>query len=221
MITTTDEEDEKAKVLRRKLIKNIVEAKLKNERESERLGRRLGNLAKAEERELRNIQRNLDSLRRELQAIEPEKTSDNRLKVQSAVCTHVGDKGDFLTGASKREERLCQRRKSECSSRSPMSFLELRRLPSLPSTEEGLIVWPLPPVSHSKSTQFPASLHKQRKSFALPKIEVPENENVGRRKRFQSSPAALNYVSKKQLAAITKETSPKQHSPSGYEADEE
>ena len=41
MIVAEDEEnDEKAQALRRKIIKNVVEAKLKNEREKERLGRR-------------------------------------------------------------------------------------------------------------------------------------------------------------------------------------
>jgi len=210
MIAAKDKEDEKAKALRRKLIKNIVEAKLRNERENERLGRRLGNLAKEEEREMRNIQRNLVSLRRELTAIEPGTHSDNRLKVQSEVSTHVADKGDFLANAAKREERLPYRRHSEYSSRMPMSFLELRRLPPLKSTEEGLIVWPLPPIRHDKSLDFPASLKTHRKGLALPKIELPENE-VGRRRRLQSSPAVLSQVPMRQLTRMNRETSPKQH----------
>lgn len=198
MITAEDEEGEKARALRRKLIKNIVEAKLKNERENERLGRQLGQLAKEEEREMRNIQRNLVSLRSELQAIEPAKTSHKRLKVSSAVQTRVSDRGDFLVGSSRREDRLYQRRQSDFSCRSPMSFLELRRLPRLQSTEEGLVVWPLPPVRHSISydRELQGSLIKQRgRSFALPKIELPENDKVKGRKRLQSSPAVLKSLS--------------------------
>ena len=217
-----DEDDEKTKVLRRKLIKNIVEAKLRNERENERLGRRLGNLAREEEREMRNIQRNLVSLRRELKAIEPEKSSDNRLKVQSEVYTHVADKGDYLASTTKRGERLYQRRHSETGSRVPMSFLELRRLPPLQSTDQGLVVWPLPPVKHDKSEEFPTTLKKQRRSLALPKIELPENENVAQRKRLQSCPAVLSNVSKSQLAKINRETTTKQPTqPTLDEADEE
>lgn len=209
MITAEDKDDEKAKTLRRKLMKNIVEAKLRNERENERLGRRLEDLAKEEEREIRNIQRNLVSLQRELKAIEPGTPSNNKLKVRSEVLTHVADKGDFLENASKREEKLLLRRDSEFSSRAPMSFLELRRLPPLNSTDEGLIVWPLPPVKHDKTLDFPVSLKKQKKSLALPKLVVPEDEKVGRRKRLQSSPAVLSHVSKSQLEKINRERTPK------------
>lgn len=209
MITAEDKDDEKAKTLRRKLMKNIVEAKLRNERENERLGRRLEDLAKEEEREIRNIQRNLVSLQRELKAIEPGTPSNNKLKVRSEVLTHVADKGDFLENASKREEKLLLRRDSEFSSRAPMSFLELRRLPPLKSTDEGLIVWPLPPVKHDKTLDFSVSLKKQKKSLALPKLVVPEDEKVGRRKRLQSSPAVLSHVSKSQLEKINRERTPK------------
>ena len=124
MIVAEDEEnDEKAQALRRKIIKNVVEAKLKNEREKERLGRRLGNLAKEEQREMKNIQRNLVSLRRELKAIDPGKnTTETRLSVKTAVQTHVADKGDMLANATKRDYKLYQRRHSEgAASRSPMS----------------------------------------------------------------------------------------------------
>ena len=222
MITAEDEDDEKTKTLRRKLIKNIVEAKLRNERESERLGRRLGDLAKEEERELRNIQRNLVSLRRELNLIEPGTPSDNRLKVRNDVVTHVADKGDFLASAGKRKQNSYQRRHSDCSTRAPMSFLELRRLPPLRSTEEGLVVWPLPPVRHDKIMDFPVSLKKQRKSLALPKIELPaETEKGGRRRRLQSSPVVLSHVSKIKPTGINRETSTKQQTPSLEEADEE
>lgn len=209
MITAEDKDDEKAKTLRRKLMKNIVEAKLRNERENERLGRRLEDLAKEEEREIRNIQRNLVSLQRELKAIEPGTPSNNKLKVRSEVLTHVADKGDFLENASKREEKLLLRRDSEFSSRAPMSFLELRRLPPLKSTDEGLIVWPLPPVKHDKTLDFSVSLKKQKKSLALPKLVVPEDEKVGRRKRLQSSPAVLSHVSKSQLEKINRKRTPK------------
>lgn len=223
MITADDDDDEKTKILRRKLIKNIVEAKLRNERESERLGRRLGDLAKEEEREIRNIQRSLVSLRRELNVVEPGTPSDSRLKVRNDVVTHVADKGDFLANAAKREGNSYQRRHSECSSRAPMSFLELRRLPPLKSTDEGLVVWPLPPVRHDKRLDFPVSLKKQRKSLALPKIELPaESEKAGRRRRLQSSPAVLSHVSKSQLGKINRATSTKQPTPPSLEeADEE
>ena len=226
MITAEDEEGEKARALRRKLIKNIVEAKLKNERENERLGRQLGQLAKEKEREMRNIQRNLVSLRSELQAMETAKTSDKRLKVSSAVHTHVSDRGDFLVGYSKREDRLYQRRQSDFSCRSPMSFLELRRLPRLQSTEEGLVVWPLPPVRHSISydRELRGSLIKQRgRTFALPKIELPDHDKVKGRKRLQSSPAVLKSLSTSQLATINSEGSrPKQQQDStNHEAEDE
>lgn len=219
MIVAEDEEnDEKAQALRRKLIKNVVEAKLKNEREKERLGRTLGNLAKEEQRELRNIQRNLVSLRRELKAIEPGKSSENRLNVRSAVLTHVADKGDLLTNTGKREEKLCQRRHSEYSSRSPMSFLELKRLPPLQATQQGLVVWPLP-YRQDKSAEFPAPL-KHRKSLALPKIRLPENgEMVGRRARLHSSPAVLSDVLQWELANIVSADSAlKQDTSSVHEA---
>lgn len=206
MIVAEDEEkDEKAQALRRKLIKNVVEAKLKNEREKQRLGRTLGNLAKEEQREMRNIQRNLVSLRRELRAIDPNKTTaENRLSVRSEVHTHVADKGDILANTGKRESKLYQRRHSECPSRSPMSFLELRRLPPLQRTDESLVVWPLP-YRQDGCQEFPPPL-KHRKSLALPKIELPEkNEKIGCRARFQSSPAVLSNVLQSELARINKD----------------
>lgn len=203
IVAEDDENDEKAQALRRKLIKNVVEAKLRNEREKEKLGRTLGNLAKEEQREMRNIQRNLVSLRRELKSIEPDKTSENRLSVRSAVATHVADKGDLLTNTGQREEKLNQRRHSECVLRSPMSFLELKRLPPLQTTEQGLVVWPLP-YRQDKSPDFPAPL-KHRKSLALPKIELPEkHERIRRRTRLQSSPAVLSHVLQSQLAKINR-----------------
>lgn len=221
IVAEDDENDEKAQVLRRKLIKNVVEAKLKNEREKERLGHTLGNLAKEEQREMRNIQRNLVSLRRELKAIDPGKTSGNRLSVRSDVVTHVADKGDFLANTGKpREERFNQRRHSECPSRSPMSFLELKRLPPLQATEQGLVVWPVP-YRHDKSPEFPASL-KHRKSSALPKIELPENnEKLRRRARFQSSPAVLSNVLQSELTKIKRQDPVKQNTSSIHEANDE
>lgn len=209
MIVAADEEsDEKAQVLRRKLIKNVVEAKLKNEREKERLGRRLGNLAKEEQREMRNIQRNLVSLRRELKAIDPGKnTTETRLSVRSAVQTHVADKGDILANAAKRDFKFYQRRHSEsAASRSPMSFLELKRLPPLQSTDQSLVVWPLP-YRQERSKEFPPPL-KQRRSLALPKIERPDprNEKIARRARFQSSPAVLSNVTQSELTRIKRDT---------------
>jgi len=201
IVAEDDENDEKAQALRRKLIKNVVEAKLKNEREKEKLGRTLGNLAKEEQREMRNLHRNLVSLKRELKAIEPGKISETRLSVRSAVATHVADKGDMLTNTSKRDEKLNQRRHSECTSRSPMSFLELKRLPPLEKTEQGLVVWPLP-YRQDKSPEFPAPL-KHRKSLALPKIELPDNnEKIRRRSRLQSSPAVLGHVLPSQIAKM-------------------
>lgn len=218
MIVAEDEEnDEKAQALRRKLIKNVVEVKLKNEREKERLGQTLGNLAKEEQREMRNIQRNLVSLRRELNAMEPGKTSENRLSVRSAVLTHVADKGDLLTNTGKREEKLYHRRHSEHASRSPMSFLELKRLPPLQTTEQGLVVWPLP-YRQEKSAEFPAPL-KHRKSLALPKIQLPEsNEMVRRRARLHSSPAVLSHVLQCELANINSDDALKRDTSSVHEA---
>lgn len=200
IVAEDDENDEKALALRRKLIKNVVEAKLKNEREKENLGRTLGNLAKEEQREMRNIQRNLVSLKRELKGLEPVKTCENRLSVRSAVATHVADKGDVLINSSKRDEKLNQRRHSEFTSRSPMSFLELKRLPPLQTTDQGLVVWPLP-YRQDKSPEFPAPL-KHRKSLALPRIELNETHERGRhRSRLQSSPAVLSHVVQSQLGA--------------------
>ncbi len=221
MIVAEDEEnDEKAQALRRKLIKNVVEAKLKNEREKERLGQTLGNLAKEEQREMRNIQRNLVSLRRELKAMEPGKTSENKLSVRSAVQTHVADKGDLLTNTGKREEKIYQRRHSEYASRSPMSFLELKRLPPLQTTEQGLVVWPLP-YRQEKSAEFPAPL-KHRKSLALPKIQRPENNDmVRRRARLHSSPAVLSQVLQSGLANINSDDSLKQNTSSVHEASDD
>lgn len=214
MIVAEDEEnDEKAQALRRKIIKNVVEAKLKNEREKERLGRRLGNLAKEEQREMKNIQRNLVSLRRELKAIDPGKnTTETRLSVKTAVQTHVADKGDMLANATKRDYKLYQRRHSEdAASRSPMSFLELKRLPPLESTDQGLVVWPLP-YRQERSKEFPPPL-KHRKSLALPKIERPDcNEKIARRARFQSSPAVLSNVAQSELARINRDDPLKQES---------
>lgn len=199
IVAEDDENDEKALALRRKLIKNVVEAKLKNEREKEKLGRTLGNLAKEEQREMRNIQRNLVSLKRELEGLDPVKTCENRLSVRSAVPTHVADKGDVLKNSSKRDEKLNQRRHSEFTSRSPMSFLELKRLPPLQTTDQGLVVWPLP-YRQDKSPEFPAPL-KHRKSLALPRIELNETHERSRhRSRLQSSPAVLSHVVQSQLS---------------------
>lgn len=220
MIVAEDEEnDEKAQALRRKLIKNVVEAKLKNEREKERLGHTLGNLAKEEQREMRNIQRNLVSLRRELKAMEPGKTSENGLSVKSAVLTHVADNGDFLINKEKpRQERLYQRRHSEFVTRSPMSYLELKRLPPLQATEQGLVVWPLP-YKQEKTAEFPASL-KHRKSLALPKIQLPQNHDMARRRaRLHSSPAILNVLQCEQ--GINRPESLKQDTSSSHEHDDD
>lgn len=220
IVAEDDENDEKAQALRRKLIKNVVEAKLKNEREKEKLGRTLGNLAKEEQREMRNIHRNLDSLKRELQALELGKTSENRLSVRSAVATHVADKGDVLTDTSKRDEKLNQRRHSECTSKSPMSFLELKRLPPLQTTNQGLVVWPLP-YRQDKSPEFPAPL-KHRKSLALPKIELNENQETSRhRSRLQSSPAVLSHVLQSQLAKINRNDPLKPDTTSAHEANDD
>ena len=219
LVAEDDENDEKTQALRRKLIKNVVEAKLKNEREKEKLGRTLGNLAKEEQREMRILHRNLVSLKRELKAIEPGKASENRLSVRSAVATHVADKGDVLTNARKRDEKLNQRRLSECpASRSPMSFLELKRLPPLQSTDQGLVVWPLP-YRQDKSPEFPAPL-KHRKSLALPKIELPENNEKIRRSRLQSSPAVLSHALQSQLAKINRNDVLKQDTSSAHEAND-
>ena len=217
IVAEDDENDEKALTLRRKLIKNVVEAKLKNEREKEKLGRTLGNLAKEEQREMRNIHRNLVSLKRELKSLEPGKTSENRLSVRSAVATHVADKGDVLINTNKRDERLNRRRHSEFTSRSPMSFLELKRLPPLQTTDQGLVVWPLP-YRQDKSPEFPAPL-KHRKSLALPKIELDETHERGRhRSRLQSSPAVLSHVLQSQLAKINRNDPLKPDTTSTHEA---
>lgn len=217
IIAEDDENDEKALVLRRKLIKNVVEAKLKNEREKEKLGLTLGNLAKEEQREMRNIHRNLVALKRELKALEPGKTSENRLSVRSAAATHVADKGDVLINTSKRDEKLHQWRHSGFTSRSPMSFLELKRLPPLQTTDQGLVVWPLP-YRQDKSPEFPAPL-KYRKNLALPKIELNETHERSRhRSRLQSSPAVLGHVLQSQLAKNYRNDPLKPDTTSSHEA---
>ena len=163
-----------------------------------------------------NIHRNFVSLKRELKALEPEKTSENRLSVRSAVATHVADKGDVLINTSKRDEKLNQRRHSEFTSRSPMSFLELKRLPPLQTTDQGLVVWPLP-YRQDKSPEFPAPL-KHRKGLALPKIEINEShERSPRRSRLQSSPAVLSHVVQNQLAKINRDDPLKPHTTSSHD----
>lgn len=226
MLVADDEETgEKARTLRRKVLNNIVAAKLRNEREKEKLSKKLNHLAKQEEYNLRKMQRSLTSVRRELvQSTRSLERGKNKVALFSKrtekplpPCDHETKNDDTSEAESEINPKPFRRRFSELSlsTKVPMSFLELKRLPPLQKTTTGMIEWPLA-YEREKRLEFPplkALLKNRRKSTTvLPRIVRPaavgSDSGAPRRNRFMSSPAVLeNFrsVSEESLSTIASE----------------
>lgn len=166
------EEDEKASALTRKLFNNIIAAKLKNEREKERLNVRLKGLEKQEERHLSHIQKHLISARQELTNVKTE--SRGRCDVE--VCHERNRQFESLRNVSyllkQRDNDVDDARNLQTSqhetlkpsgttnkqnNRKPMSFLDLKRLPPLRVIEnKKTISWPnTETMNYNFPLQFP------------------------------------------------------------------
>ena len=192
MVMKNVEEDEKATALRRKLLSNIIVAKLKNEREKERLNVRLEGLAKQEERHLSNIQKYLVKARQELMNVKAASVDHDKYDKHGPE-ESLEDVYFLRDRADTNETKLSYQfppRKAKLSGsmskvgRKPMSFVELKRLPPLKKMDNEITInWPVPQTMNRRHPlpEFPPL------RFSKPNVNTSTKEFYTRKMKHQNS----------------------------------
>lgn len=172
------EEDERASVLSRRLFNNIIVAKLKNEREKERLNARLKGLQKQEERHLSHIQNHLITAQRELANIKAASSNKSDLEKYNEhgpfeslrdvyfLNERYQNENEKKNRHTSRDETE-QRRNTRQTERKPMSFMELKRFPPKRIKENKMTIsWPNPETMDRRNMlEFPP-LHIRGKYYS-------------------------------------------------------
>ena len=134
---------------------------------------------------MQNIQSNLVSLRKELQYVPPNNNGEFSLIVKSTCNSRVVNVSDTIADMrkincqGKEDERpLDQRSHSKGVESLPMTFVELKLLPTLEPRKNGLVVWHSP-FRCDKRLEFPPTV-KQRKTLDL---VLPKNKNFALRRQ--------------------------------------